>query len=80
MHTCISLLNDKEFWTSGLHSIMRYYNFYRHLVNSIKNTTGGMPIDIAVTKIGDMFYTDPCNSADNIAKNTQIYDVVRLKE
>lgn len=76
MHTCISLLNDKEFWTSGLHSFMRYYKFYRHLVNSIKNT----PIDIAVTKIGDMFYTDPCNSADNIAKHTQIYDVVRLKE
>lgn len=39
-----------------------------------------MPRDITVTKIGNLFYTDPSNSADNIAKNTQIYDVVRLKE
>lgn len=38
-----------------------------------------MPRDKAVTKIGNLFKTDPCNSADDIAKNTQIYDVVRQK-
>lgn len=76
----ISCLNDKEFWTCGEDNIMRLFNFYGDLVKSIQTKTGRMPSDIAVTKTGDLVYTDPCNSTVNIVKNTQIYVVVRLQK
>lgn len=50
---------------------MRLYNVYGELVKTIQTDSGTMPMDVAVTKNGDLIYTDPGNSTVNIVTNTQ---------
>lgn len=49
-------------------------------MKSFQTKTGNNPFDIAVTKSGDLVYTDLQNLSVNIVKNTEIYEVVILKE
>ncbi|XP_065928545.1 E3 ubiquitin-protein ligase TRIM71-like [Magallana gigas] len=80
--TSVSCLSDDQIWMSGFEdNIMRLYNLQGELVKSIQTKSGKHPSDIAVTKSGDLVYTDCSNKTINIVKNTKIetVTVIRLR-
>lgn len=50
---------------------MKLYNVFGELVKTTQTDSGILPRDVAVTKNGDLIYTDPGNSTVNIITNTQ---------
>ncbi|XP_065936973.1 E3 ubiquitin-protein ligase TRIM45-like [Magallana gigas] len=77
---CVSCLSDEDLWTSGDDNIMRLFNLRGELVKSIQTKSGNTPRDIAVTRSGDLVFTDFEDGTVNIVKNTQIQTVVRLQK
>lgn len=45
-------------WTCGNDSIMQLYNRYGKVVKSCQTKSGNKPWDIAVTRTGDLLYSD----------------------
>uniref|UniRef100_K1R7Q6 Tripartite motif-containing protein 2 n=1 Tax=Magallana gigas TaxID=29159 RepID=K1R7Q6_MAGGI len=75
----VSCLSDEELWTRGGDNKMRLYNLKGKLVKSVHTKSGNNPWDIAVTRSGDLVYTDGRDRTVNIVKNTQIQTVIRLE-
>ncbi|XP_061177618.1 uncharacterized protein LOC133186378 [Saccostrea echinata] len=75
----ITCLSDEEIWTCGDDIITKLYNLRGKLLKSIQTKSGKRPYDIAVTRSGDLVYTDPYTRAVNIVKNDQIKEVIRLQ-
>ncbi|XP_052713570.1 uncharacterized protein LOC128187285 isoform X2 [Crassostrea angulata] len=75
--TCHS---DEEIWTySCIKNITNLYNLQGELVNFVQTKSGNNLWGIAVTRSGDLVYTDSIDRTVNIVKNTQIQTVIRLQ-
>lgn len=58
---------------------MKIFNLQGKLLQSIQSKSSGRPSDIAVTKDGDIVYTDGSDNTVNVVKNTQIQTVIKLQ-
>ncbi|XP_062619825.1 tripartite motif-containing protein 55-like [Saccostrea cucullata] len=78
----VACLNDEEIWTTGNNKTMKLYSINQgSLLKSITTTSGKWPSDIAVTKSGDLVYTDYKDRTVNIVKNDEkIEEVIRLQK
>ncbi|XP_078330981.1 uncharacterized protein LOC144624826 [Crassostrea virginica] len=77
----ISCLSDNELWTCGYRdNIMRLYNPQGKLLRSVQTKSGTMPRDIAVTRSGDLAYTDFMNGSIDLVSGTQIQTLITLQE
>lgn len=75
----VACLSDEEIWACGNNdNTMRLYNLQGKLLESIKTKSGNEPQDIAVTKSGDLVYTDYINRTVNIVKNNKVQEVIKL--
>eukprot|EP00105_Crassostrea_gigas_P035266 XP_019919414.1 PREDICTED: E3 ubiquitin-protein ligase TRIM23-like [Crassostrea gigas] len=76
----LSCQSDDEIWTCNYdNETIRLYNLQEELVKSIDTESGNTPWDVAVTRSGDLVYTDYWDGSVNIVKNTQIQTVIRLQ-
>ncbi|XP_052694251.1 tripartite motif-containing protein 3-like [Crassostrea angulata] len=75
----VACLNDTEILTHGNNNIIKLYNLHGELVRSIQTESRNHPSDIAVTRNGDIVYTDYKNGTVNIVKDTRIETVIRLE-
>nr|XP_034309653.1 tripartite motif-containing protein 2-like [Crassostrea gigas] len=75
----VSCLNDEDIWIRGNDNILRLYNLQRGLLKTIKTKAGNRPEDVAVTRTGDLVYTEETNRTVNIVKNKEIETVITLQ-
>ncbi|XP_062567370.1 uncharacterized protein LOC134229636 isoform X2 [Saccostrea cucullata] len=76
----VACLSDEEIWTSGNDRTMKLYSINQgSLLKPITTKSGNDPTDIAVTKSGDLVYTDYHDRIVNIVKNEKIEEVIRLQ-
>ncbi|XP_062619210.1 uncharacterized protein LOC134280769 [Saccostrea cucullata] len=75
----VACLSDDDIWTSGDDNRMKLYSINQgSLLKSIRTKSGNTPTDIAVTKSGDLVYTDYKDRTVNIVKE-KIEEVIRLQ-
>nr|XP_034309857.1 uncharacterized protein LOC117683879 [Crassostrea gigas] len=75
----VSCLSDEAIWMSGYENIIRLYDLKGKLVRSVKTRLGFGPEDIAVTRIGDLVYTDYGAGTVELVKNTELKTIIRLQ-
>ncbi|XP_061165620.1 uncharacterized protein LOC133174520 [Saccostrea echinata] len=76
----VACLSDEEIWTSGNGNTIKLFSISQGLLlKSIRTKSGNWPCDIAVSKIGDLVYTDYKDKTVNIVKNEKI-EVVKQKK
>ncbi|XP_055999008.1 uncharacterized protein LOC130047658 [Ostrea edulis] len=75
----VSCLSEDQVWTCGNKKTMKLLNLQSKLLTSIKTKSGREPKDIAVTRDGDLVYTDSSNNTVNLIKNKQIQTVITLQ-
>lgn len=66
----VKCLNDDKIWTCGNSNTLILYNLQAELQGSIRTTSGNMPRDIAVTRSGDLVYTDFKDKSFTIVKKS----------
>eukprot|EP00105_Crassostrea_gigas_P042326 XP_019926474.1 PREDICTED: tripartite motif-containing protein 2-like [Crassostrea gigas] len=76
----VSCLSDEDIWICGNDKMMSLLNLNGELLKSVQTKTEKRPDGIAVTRSGDLVYTDYSDRTVNIVKNTLIYTVIKLQE
>ncbi|XP_062597769.1 uncharacterized protein LOC134259189 [Saccostrea cucullata] len=77
----VACLNDENIWTSGEDSTMKLFSINQgSLLKSITTKSGNAKSNIAVTKGGDLVYTDTNDRTVNIVKNEKIEEAISLQE
>ncbi|XP_048755766.2 E3 ubiquitin-protein ligase TRIM71-like [Ostrea edulis] len=75
----VSCLSEDQVWTRGENKTMKLLNLQSKLLTSIQTKSGTQPQDIAVTRDGDLVYTDYYDNTINLIKNKQIQTVITLQ-
>ncbi|XP_048743428.2 uncharacterized protein LOC125656859 [Ostrea edulis] len=75
----VSCLNEEQVWTQGEDKIMKLLNLKGELLTSIQTKSGNEPDDIAVTRDGNLVYTDCDDETVNLVKNKKIRTVITLQ-
>jgi hypothetical protein len=76
----VSCVGEDQVWTCGEYNkTMKLLNLRGKQQTSIQTKSGGVPGDIAVTRDGDLVYTDPNNKTVNLVKNNQTRTVITLQ-
>ncbi|XP_056004199.1 E3 ubiquitin-protein ligase TRIM36-like [Ostrea edulis] len=75
----VSCLSEDQVWTCGTNKTMKLFNLQSKLLTSIKTKSEDEPGDIAVTRDGDLVYTDYRDKTVNLIKNKQIQTVITLQ-
>jgi hypothetical protein len=71
---------EEQVWTRGKdEKIMKLHNLQGKVLKKIETKSGNVPLDIAVTRNGDLVYTDDINKSVNLVNNKQIQPVVTLQ-
>ncbi|XP_062616473.1 uncharacterized protein LOC134278172 [Saccostrea cucullata] len=72
----VACLSDEEIWTSGCDTTMKLYSINQgSLLKSITTKSGNVPYDIAVTKSGDLVYTDYDDRTTRMDSSSITYNV-----
>lgn len=74
----VSCLSDDNIWTCGKDPVMRLYNLQGNLVKEIQTKSGKRPLDIAVTRSGDLVYSDFQDRTVNIVNDTKIRTMIKI--
>nr|XP_034334664.1 E3 ubiquitin-protein ligase TRIM71-like [Crassostrea gigas] len=78
--TSVTCDSDEEIWACSYgNNMMSLYNLQGERVKSVQTKSGNNLWGIAVTRSGDLVYTDYNDRTVNIVKNTQIQTVIRLQ-
>ncbi|XP_056015321.1 uncharacterized protein LOC130052978 [Ostrea edulis] len=75
----VSCLSEDQVWTRGNNETMKLLNLRGKLLTSIQTKSGNAPDDIAVTRDGDLVYTDYHDNTINLVRNKQIQTVITLQ-
>lgn len=75
----MSCRSTEQIWTRDQENTMGLHDFQGRLVKSIRTKSGNSPQEIAMSRSGDLLYTDYEDKAVNILKDTQIEEVIRLE-
>ncbi|XP_052702681.1 uncharacterized protein LOC128179320 [Crassostrea angulata] len=76
----VSCVSDQNVWICRFNdSVMRLYDLQGKLLNSIQSKSGNNSLDIAVTRSGDLVYTDLDDRTVNIVNKSQMQTVIRLR-
>jgi streptogramin lyase len=67
----VSCVSEDQVWTCGSDNTMKLLNLRGDLLTSIQTKSGGYPGDIAVTRDGDLVYTDGNNHSINLVKKNK---------
>ncbi|XP_048748980.2 uncharacterized protein LOC125661144 [Ostrea edulis] len=74
----VSCLSEDQVWTCGNNNTMKLLNLQSKLLTSIQTKSGDTPRDIAVTRDGDLVYTD--YDSVRLVKNKKIRTVSTLQD
>ncbi|XP_078342035.1 uncharacterized protein LOC111107944 [Crassostrea virginica] len=75
----VSCLRDSKLWTCGDDNILRLHNLQGELLRSVRTKSGNWPEDIALTRSGDLVYTDWYDRSINLVKGTKIQTLITLR-
>jgi hypothetical protein len=75
----VSCLSEEEFWTSAEVKDMKCFDVQGKVINTIKTKSGEWPRDIAMTRNGDLVYSDWKTRTVNKVKNGQTEEVITLQ-
>lgn len=75
----VSCLNDEELWLCGWNNVITLYNLQGKLVKSVQTKSKNIPWDVAVTRLGELVYSDHNDRTVNIVNKKTINEVIRLK-
>jgi hypothetical protein len=75
----VTCLNEDEFWASAKVSDMKCFNIQGTVINTIQTKSGEWPRDIAVTRNGDLMYSDRIAKTVCKVQSGKIKKVIKLK-
>jgi DNA-binding beta-propeller fold protein YncE len=76
----VSCVSEDQVWTCGWEDkTMKLLNLRGDLQTSVQTKSGDYPADIAVTRDGDLVYTDLIDRTVNLVKNNQTRTVITLQ-